>query len=301
MSVQIPTAFVEQYKANVYHLTQQNGSRLRGCVDVESVVGKNAYFEQIGLTEMVEVTSRHADTPRVDVPHSRRRLSLKDFKWSELVDDADKIRLLIDPASPYAEAAARAAGRTIDRTIIAAADSVAFTGVDGSTSTPFDTNMIVGVQERWPAVTAANYGLNVAKLVKAMELLGNNNVDVDDEKYMVVNSRQIGSLMKDTRHVSSDYNTLKPLADGKVVKYYGFNIIPTQLIGVDGSGFDKCLFWARGGIKLGMGDDIKTRIGERADKNYSTQVFCALTLGATRMEEARVGYVTCDTTAGPGA
>ena len=30
MSTQITTAFVEQYKANVYHLVQQKGSKLRG-------------------------------------------------------------------------------------------------------------------------------------------------------------------------------------------------------------------------------------------------------------------------------
>jgi hypothetical protein len=300
MSNQITTAFVETYKANVYHLTQQEGSKLRMAVDEEKVTGRNAYFEQLGLTEMVEVTSRHSDTPRVDVPHARRRLSLRDYKWSELIDDSDKIRLLIDPASPYARAAAMAAGRTIDRTIIAAADATAFTGVDGSTSTAFDTNMVVDVQERWPGVTAGDYGLNVAKLIKAGELLGNNNVDVDEEKYLVVNSRQIASLMKDSRHVSHDYNLLRPLVDGKVVKYYGFNLIPTQLIGLDANSDDKCPYWARGGMKLGIGADIQTRIGERADKNYSTQVFCALTLGATRMEETRVGYIECDPAAGPG-
>tara|TARA_R100001594_G_scaffold5297_2_gene16827 strand:- start:5804 stop:5950 length:147 start_codon:yes stop_codon:yes gene_type:complete len=48
MSVQITTAMVEQYKGNVEHLVQQKGSRLRSAVGVETVVGKNAFFEQIG-------------------------------------------------------------------------------------------------------------------------------------------------------------------------------------------------------------------------------------------------------------
>jgi hypothetical protein len=79
MSTQITTAFVEQYKANVYHLTQQKGSKLRRAVRTETVVGKNAYFEQIGATAARERTSRHSDTPRMDTPHSRRRVSLKDY------------------------------------------------------------------------------------------------------------------------------------------------------------------------------------------------------------------------------
>ena len=48
MSVQITTAMVEQYAGNVSHLAQQKGSRLRGAVRVETVVGKKAFFEQIG-------------------------------------------------------------------------------------------------------------------------------------------------------------------------------------------------------------------------------------------------------------
>ena len=44
MSVQITTAFVEQYKGNVEHLVQQKGSRLRSSVRVETVTGKNAFF-----------------------------------------------------------------------------------------------------------------------------------------------------------------------------------------------------------------------------------------------------------------
>ncbi len=79
MSTQITTAFVEQYKANVYHLTQQRGSKLRKAVRTETVVGKNAYFEQLGSTAAQVRTTRHSDTPRMDTPHSRRRVSLNDL------------------------------------------------------------------------------------------------------------------------------------------------------------------------------------------------------------------------------
>ena len=48
MSSQITEAFVQQYSNNVQMLSQQKGSLLRGVVDVESVVGKHAYFERIG-------------------------------------------------------------------------------------------------------------------------------------------------------------------------------------------------------------------------------------------------------------
>jgi len=299
MSIQITTAQVEQFKSNIYHLTQQRGSKLRSAVRTEMVVGKNAYYEQLGATAARLRTSRHADTPRMDTPHSRRRVSLGDYEWSDLIDSEDQIRMLIDPTSQYAEAASFALGRSIDDVIVAAADGTAYTGVDGGTSTAFDTNMVVDVQTVWPGVSAADTGLNVAKLISANRLLGQNDVDPDEEKYVVANARQISSLLKDEKLSSHDYNVVKPLVEGKVSKYLGFTIIPCNRIGLDANGDDKVLFWAKGGLLLGLGKDITTKITERADKGYATQVFASMTVGATRMEENRVGYIECDVGASP--
>lgn len=300
MSVQITTAMVEQYRSNVYHLTQQKGSRLRRAVRTEMVTGKNAYFEQLGSTTARKRTTRHADTPRMDTPHARRRVSLSDYDWADLVDGEDQVRTLIDPTSPYAEAGAMAMGRSIDDEIIAAADGTAYTGVDGGTSTAFDSsNMEVGVQVRWPGVSADDCGLNVAKILEAKKVLGAQNVDPDDECWMLVNARQIKSLLMDTRVSSHDYNAIKPLVSGQITQFGGFNMIPTERIGTDANSDDKVLFWARGGMLLGLGRDITTKITERADKNYATQVFCCMSIGATRMEEARVGRILCDPDGGP--
>lgn len=299
MSTQITTAFVEAYKANVYHLTQQKGSKLRRSVRTETVTGRNAYFEQIGATAARLRTSRHSDTPRMDTPHARRRVSLADYDWSDLVDNEDQVRTLINLSSPYAEAAAMAMGRAIDDVIIAAADGTAYTGVSGGTSTAYDTAMTVDVQVRWAGVAADDCGLNVAKLLEAGKLLGANNVDPDEEKWCVVNARQIKSLLMDTRVSSHDYNAIKPLVNGQIVQFCGFNLVPTERIGTDSNSDDKVLYWAKGGMLLALGKDISTRISERDDKNYATQVFASMTVGATRMEEVRVGFIECDPDAGP--
>lgn len=207
--------------------------------------------------------------------------------------------MLIDPTSPYAEAASMAMGRAIDDAIIAAATGTAYTGVAGGTSTAFDTNMIVDVTTRWAGVTSDDTGMNVAKILEAGKLLGSNNVDPDEEKWLILNARQIKSLLMDTHISSADYNAVRPLMSGQVAQFGGFNIVPTERIGTDSNSDDKCLFWAKGGMLLGLGKDISTRITERPDKNYATQVFASMTIGATRMEEVRVGYIECDPDAGP--
>ena len=61
MSSEITSAFVQQYSNNVQLLSQAKGSLLRQAVDVESVVGKNAFFDQVGSATAQKRTTRHAD------------------------------------------------------------------------------------------------------------------------------------------------------------------------------------------------------------------------------------------------
>lgn len=299
MSFQITTAFVEQYRANVYHLVQQKGSKLRSTVRIETITGENAFFDQIGSVAAQLRTARHSDTPQMDTPHARRRVTPQDYVWADLIDKQDKVRMLIDPTSEYATAAMWALGRAIDDVIIAAVDGTAFTGVDGSTSTAFDTNMIVDVQTVWPSVTPADTGLNIAKLIEARRLLGDNDVDPDEEVFIPVNARQISSLLKDERVVSGDYNSALPLMQGQVSRVAGCTLVPCNRIQPDANGDDKVPFYTRTGMLLATGQDIMGRISERDDKNYSTQVYASMTVGATRMEEKRVGYIECDPGASP--
>lgn len=291
MSVQITTAFVEQYKGNVEHLVQQKGSRLRSSVRVETVTGKNAFFEQLGTTSASKRTSRHSDTPRLDVPHARRRVSLVDFDWADLIDREDQIRMLIDPAGPYAEQAAYALGRAMDDEIIAAADGTAFTGVDGSTSTAFTTANIVDVQV---GGSSSGVGLNVAKLRGAKEILDASDIDPEIERYMIVNAKQLKNLLAETAVTSSDFNSVKALVQGEVDTFLGFNFIRTQRIGTDSNADDKVLFYAKPGILLALGAEPTVRISERDDKNYAQQVFASMSIGATRMQEELVGFIECD-------
>ena len=57
---------------------------------------KNAFFDQVGVATAVKRTTRHADTLQVDTPSSRRRVSLVDYEYADLIDNQDKVRTLID-------------------------------------------------------------------------------------------------------------------------------------------------------------------------------------------------------------
>jgi len=292
MSVQITTAFVEQYKGNVEHLVQQKGSRLRSGVSVETVTGKNAFFEQVGSTNARIRTTRHQDTPRMDTPHSRRRVSLVDYDWADLIDDEDRVRMLIDPSGPYAVAASSAMGRAMDSAIIDAADGTAYTGVAGGTSTSYTAGNTIGVQV---GGSSTDVGLNVAKLRAAKQILDANEAE-DDGRTCVINAKQLQNLLAETEITSSDYAVVKALVHGEVNTFLGFDFIRTELIETDSNSDHKVLYWQNKGMKLAIGAEPQVKISERADKNHATQVFVSMSIGSTRMQEELVGYIECDPT-----
>ena len=287
MSFQVTTAFVQQYSTNVQLLLQQRGSRLRDCVTVGSYTGKAAKaVEQIGEVTAQARTSRHADTPLISTPHDARWVHPTDYEWADMIDDQDKLRMLIDPTSPYAMNGAYALGRAMDSLIITAALGTALTGENGSTSTAFDTaNQQIAV---------GGTGLTVAKLRTARKILLTNEVDVaNDPLYIAVTAVQMDNLLGTTEVTSSDYNSVKALVQGNVDTFLGFKFIHCERLGVDGSGDRRCIAWAKSGMHLGMWNDITTKISERADKSYATQVYVKGTFGATRVEEKKVVEILC--------
>lgn len=284
MSIEITTAFVEQYKSNVFHLAQQKGSRLRDAVRTETVVGKSHFFERIGTAAAQKRTSRHSDTPRMDTPHSRRKVTMDDYDWADLIDNEDKVRMLISPQSEYAMAGAWAMGRAMDDAIIAAATGNAYGGVSGGT-----TVALPAAQK----VAAAAGGLTLDKLIEAKEILDGNDVDPDEARYLIATSKQMSDLLALEKVTSSDYASIKALVQGEINTYLGFNFIRTERLGLDGSSNRQVLAFTQSGIGLAVGSDVSTRISERADKNYATQVFLSMTIGATRIEDEKVVEIAC--------
>ena len=119
MSTQVNTAFVQQYSTNIQMLVQQQGSRLRPAVQEHSFTGKAASVaEQFGQVSPVRNQSRHSDTPLISTPQDKRWIYPNDYDWADLLDNQDKLRMLIDPSGPYTQAGVMAMGRAIDDEIL---------------------------------------------------------------------------------------------------------------------------------------------------------------------------------------
>lgn len=284
MSDQITTAFVQQYKGTLYNLVQQKGSRLREAVTVEAVNGEFGYFDQIGATAAIERTSRHSDSPLVNTPHSRRQVTMRDFEWGDLIDNPDKVRLLVDPSSSYLQSAMWALGRKVDDIVVEAALGVAKTGKTGGTTVALPSAQKLAV---------ASSGLTLAKLLSAKEILDSKEADPDDPRFMAVTAKQVSNLLNTTEVKSSDYNTVKALAQGELDTFLGFRFIRTERLTNDGSGNRQVIAWTKSGLLLALGSDVKGRVIERPDKSFSVYAYASLSCGATRMEEEKVVEIAC--------
>jgi hypothetical protein len=277
MSQQIEDHFVKQFTAGITHLAEQKMSRFRPNVMEETIVpGDRAFFDQLGSVTATKVTTRHADTPLTDTPHSRRMVTPAPFKHADLIDKADKIRTLNDPTNAYVVAFARAFGRAIDDEIIAAAFATAYTGVDGTGT------------ETWASLTAAQtIGTGTAftldKIVKANKILRAAEHDPEEGFNFAASQEQFEDMLLDSTITSADYNSVRALMIGEIQSFMGFNWIPTERLGT-ASGERRCIAWAKNSLLLGVAENPQGRISERADKNYSTQVYYEMDIGATRMQ-----------------
>jgi hypothetical protein len=287
MSDQISTAFVQQYNTNVAHLLQQKGSKLRDSVMTSSATGKAAKaVEQVGAVNAVKRTTRHSDTPLISTPHDARWVFPVDYEWADLIDDQDKVRMLIDPQSPYAVNGAYALGRAIDDEILGAFFATSKTGENGTTDEAFSGN----------TVSAGSSGkLEIGQLQEGKRILMENEVDLDsDQIYMAISAAQHEDLLGMSQLQTIDSNATKVLVDGRVRSFLGINFITTERIPGAGADPTECPMWAKSGMALCVWNDITTKISEREDKSYATQVYCKATVGATRLELGKVVKIQAD-------
>lgn len=300
MTDYIDTSRVIQFTSNVAFLLQQRGSRFRGSCMEGAHIGKSAVVvEQFGSTSAQKKTTRHSDTPLIEVPQDRRWVYPNDYEWADLIDDQDKLRMIIDPTSPYAQSGAMALGRKMDDEFVTAIFGTAQTGENGSTAVSFPSAQDVAATV---GGSSGNVGMNVAKLREARRILKKSELDLDVEQiFCALTADKEDDLLGDIQVVSTEYNSRPVLVDGKLGSYLGFNFIHSERVPGGASeqtsptvsGGADLPVWARSGMHLGIWNDINGRIDPRPDKSYSTQVYAKGTFGATRVEEKRTVRIKC--------
>jgi hypothetical protein len=315
MSFSISDAFVQQFTGNVRFLAQQMKARLSGRVVTDNVTGESAYMEQVAPSEARDVTVRHADSPIMNTQHLRRRLSITDSDWGDLVDKEDKVRLLIDPTSVYARNGAAALERKKDSRILFACWATAYTGHNGNTAVTWPNGnnesapaapggTQVGVADWTYGNGSGNAGLTISKLVSASVALdaaeGDDDMDGEgagESRYCVIAAKQKGNLLATTEATLKEFGVAKddlaPLRDGKITTIMGFELIHSERLLTNGSGYTRVPAWRKSALGMGIATDINGEISKRADKRFSWYVYASMSIGASRLEEAKLVELIC--------
>jgi hypothetical protein len=260
-------------------------------VDVANYVGKAASIvEQFGVATAQLKVSRHEDTPLLDLSQDKRWVFPLDYEWASLIDNEDQLRMLVDPTSAYARAAAASMNRAIDSLILTQMFGTCFKGENGTTSETFDTTNYQVAS----SVGGTSSSLNVAKLQSAVQkLLAANKGDLQEAVYGAITSVEHDALLKEVQVVNKDYSNSAVLENGRVKRFMGVEFTLTELIQSNATPNKLIPIWVKSGMHLGLWRDLNTEITKRADKSYATQVFVQMTIGATRTQAGKQIQVLC--------
>lgn len=311
-SFEITTAMVDMFSSNVMHLSQQKVSRLMAHCRIESQSAETEFYDRIGQREMKKKQGRHSEVKYTDTPHSRRAVTMEDWYDSDLIDKEDKLRVIMNPDSEYAQAFGFALARRYERTIIDSVLGTAYTGKKGTVGVDIPNSQKIAAVDG----TNAFAGLNVATLRKVRKKLKQAEAIAAGEKAVfAMSAQQSDDLLGNTEITSSDFNTVKALVQGEVNTFLGLEFVETELLPfnedafrheADGSIVDaggtqiaagaarRCFaMTANRAVILSRGMEVTSRITEESKFHFAHQVYSCLTVGGVRMEEEQVVEVLC--------
>lgn len=295
MSQFVTTHYVQQYTTNVQLLSQQRASRFRNSVTIGQYTGKQGVpVDQFAPTVATKRTTRYPSLTPADTQADRRWVFPSDYDWNDLIDNIDKLRLLIDPQSSYVTNGTSAMTRAMDDEIIASFFAVAKTGVDSSVSTSFPSAQQVSASEGASAAT----GMNVEKLKASIQLLLAAEAwdpSSGDRITCSISAKQNRNLMDEIQVINADYNGEKAVVnDGFVMSWGKVDFIHSERLPLNGSSQTRCPVWVKAGMHLGLWQDISADVSQRKDLGgLPWQVYLYGTFGGTRLEEKKVVEIPC--------
>lgn len=303
MSGTITDNYQVKYTGKWGTLIQQQASRLEQYVTVErDLSGKVVFFDQFGVLDFEEKTSRIGATNLNEAPTHRRSMRPRVFTKAIGYDefDAKKLGGIDLPVSKTIEGLRSAAGRRMDDVMVEGFLGANYIGEDGLTS------VNLGDSQKVPANyvetgTAQESNLTVAKLRATLQLFEENEAwhhdsgSYGDQLVLAATSSQIMSLLRETEVSSYDFNNIKALVEGKLDTFMGFKFIRTQRLPVE-NGVRTCLAWVKSKAQFGLWDDFKVKISVRDDMDEALQVRAKFACGATRLQEEGFVKILCKET-----
>lgn len=281
----IEPAKVIEFSGMVHVAAQQMKSRMRNHVQTKYIVGEDYAYDGIDDLEAIEITSRLQNTQGQSIDNTRRKIHMREFRATILLDKKDQLEVVFDPKNQYAAAVARAMYRKFDRVALSAAFADVFTGKNFATT-----------------VTAANDGVLTVDATggftyeKLQEIVGNfegNEVgtEIEEGMYLGISEEEKTDLLGENEIISTQVVTTGQTSKGgsKLEQALGMDMVvfgsraKVSQLGVS-SGVRACVAASNRGICMGITEDLSITVNQRADKNNCWQIQACMFMGAVRTE-----------------
>lgn len=246
----------------------QNGSLLRGTVRVKTgVVGSTHVFPKI-RKGIATPRIPQADVTPMNVTHQKATATLTDWNAADYSDVYDLATLSFDERQELVDTAVMAIGRRLDQMII---DAMAASA--NSTQISQD-------------VGGTNTGLNLAKFLRAKRLMDDAGVPQAD-RHIACSARAIEQALGETEVNSGDFNILRPLLEGTLKRYSGFDIHMIEARDEGGipvaANIRNNFAYHKDAVGLAIGIDVRTDVNWIPEKT-STLINAMFKAGAVTID-----------------
>lgn len=294
MAQTVDISFVPALQDTIISRFAEDPEMVRSTVRVRQITGKTDKWERLGGVDMVQVTTRHAATPHTPMTHSARLAILADWAGSELLDQLDQVKMMIDPKNDYTRNLIQAWRRRIARTIVDAINGNA-TSVDNADAR---TNVALPASQ---SIANGGTGFTMAKWRQANRILDNAGVTRGD-RTILLSAFAIEDLMADSQVTSKDYSDLAAIQNGTIgqgARFMGARVvmisdaIPDATAVLTGGTIDPILpktgnirssfLYHHDAVGLSVAKDVTAEVDQRADLMNSWQVLVQGSLGAVRI------------------
>lgn len=205
MSIELSDVLVKKFENEAIQAFQETG-KLKETVRLKDAKGANqVQFQVIGTGTMNERTSLQTPIPVADIAHTPATATVKNYVISELTDIFENNQVGFDERQELVQTLMAAAGRRLDQIIIDALEDA---------STTYTVADSIG---------GSADNLNVAMFSEAARLLDTNGVP-DGKRTLLCHYDGFHHFLQESDVKDIDINSRKPLVDGKLPMYYGFDI-----------------------------------------------------------------------------
>lgn len=280
MSINLSNVLVKMFENEAIQAFQENGTELRNFARVRDAKGaQQVQFQVLGAVTAEERGAIQTIIPLADASHTPATATVKNYVVSEMTDIFLNNQVGFDERQELATAMGMALNRRLDQVLIDALDAHSFTNTVASN------------------ISGAADNLNVAMLAESARLLGSKVPEMD--RCFLCHDDGFYHFIQETDVKTIDSNDKKPLTDGKLPFYFGFNmkhIADRDEGGLALSGVNRTNYaWQK--MALGLALNMEPRITIDWEPSYGAhRVTGYLSAGAVVIQDSGVVKITSDQT-----